>query len=578
VKFAEITLSDNMEIRVWYLLFSSISDSPKNHMAMTSEKPLAVNLNLLSPQRPVYLFLLIYRWASLLLAMWLFLFSPDVIVPGVSLSALLAISLGSTLILTILPPPFQLKLFEKPVFLAFDLVLAIALLAFSGASGSPFSLYALTPLLTSALFFQTRGAIATLGVFSLFYPLTLLVIRTRFASIMVDPGQLFNQLIQAWLIIFLFGSLSTLLQQLRRANQSLTSAHNDLTRRNMELVATYRHLEVTHELTLFLHAPDRQSVQQQLLKAVTKEFAFPRAIVGIVNETGRRLERWYIYPPMPDTVPHPPPLNVETDEGPLAQAVFDQQVKWVLTEESLVTSETLKYSFGVGNWLVLPMVWQEQTVGVLIANVEQVGELKPDDERWPILTSLVSQAAVALGTIDKTRRLAVEQERNRIARDIHDTVAQSLFGIVFTLDACVKMLPAQPDVVKSELEELRNVADKVRHQVRRSVLDLWPTELTREQFQLDLDKHLKHCCPLRLFNVDYTIDGDFDYLSPALRRGLYRVCQEALSNAAQHAQVDTARVYLFVAEDQINLSVRDKGKGLTPDRLWPGSVTGTSLA
>jgi signal transduction histidine kinase len=92
-------------------------------------------------------------------------------------------------------------------------------------------------------------------------------------------------------------------------------------------------------------------------------------------------------------------------------------------------------------------------------------------------------------------------------------------AIVFSLDACVKLLPEQPELVHNELVELRNVADKVRHQVRQSVLDLWPSELTREQFQLDLEKYVKHCCPSKLFTVDYTIDGDFDYLSPALRRG-----------------------------------------------------------
>ncbi len=523
-----------------------------------------VKLNIFSVHQPLYLFLLIYRWGSLLMAMWLFLFTTDVFVPGISLSLLLALSLGSTLAITILHIPFRLKLFENPLFLAIDMLLAIILLIFSGAYKSPYTFYALSPLLTGALFFHAWGALLTVTSFSIVYPVALLTARYFYPSIAIELGPLFTQLIQAWLVVLLFGSLSTVLNQLRQSNHSLTAAHSNLTRQNEELAATYHQLEVIHELTLFLHAHNRQSVQQQLLKAITKEFQFSRAVVGLVNTAWNRLDGWQIYPSTGEAAFRPPPLSLLPESGALARAAINQQVTWVSAEEALEPNNIFREWFGVQNWLILPMIWQEQTVGLLLMAVDRIGSVDINDERWPILTSLVSQAAVALGTIDRTRRLAVEQERNRIARDIHDTVAQSLFGIVFTLDACAKILPKQPDMVKTELVELRNVADKVRQQVRQSVMDLWPTELTREQFKLDLEKYVKHCCPSYVFHVEYNLDGDFDSLSPAMRRGLYRVCQEALANAAKHAQVDSARVYLFVDQNEVHLSIRDKGKGFNP--------------
>ena len=528
---------------------------------MTAKKPWAVNLNIFSVHQPLYLFLLIYRWASLLLAMWLFLFTTDVFVPGIPLSVLLAISLVSTLVITVVHIPFQLKLFENPVFLAIDILLAIVLLTFSGAYRSPFTFYALSPLLTGALFFHAWGAFLTVTAFSLTYPLILYLAKYSFPSMEANLGQLLTQLVQAWLVVFLFGSLSTVLNQLRNTNKSLTNAHLDLTRQNEELAATYHQLEVIHELTLFLHAPNRESVQQQLLKAVTKEFEFPRAVVGLVNPAWNRVENWQTYPSFGSASALPPPLFLSLSNGPIATAAVKQQVTWVSDQETLVSDKILKTWFGSNNWLILPMIWKEQSVGVLMMTVDEVGQVDIEDERWPILTSLVSQAAVALGNIDHARRFAVEQERNRIARDIHDTVAQSLFGIVFTLDACTKLLPKHADMVKEELIELRNVADKVRQQVRQSVMDLWPTELTKEQFKLDLEKYVKHCCPAHIFHVDYNIDGDFDTLSPALRRGLYRVCQEALSNAAKHSGTDSARVYVYIDQNEVNLSIRDKGTG-----------------
>lgn len=531
---------------------------------MFAKLPSLANLNFFSAERPLYLFLLIYRWASLLLAMLLFIFSVDVIVPGVSLSFLLLISLGSTVLITVLHVPFKLRLFEKPIFLSIDLLLVIVLLTFSGATRSPFTLYALSPLLMGALFYHGRGALFAVVAFSVLYPLTLFVARWAYPSIAIEPGQLLTQLGLAWLVTLLFGSLFIILSQLRQAHQSLTTAHQDLTRQNAELAATYHQLEVIHELTLFLHAPDSQSVQQQLLKAVTKEFDFERAVVAVVNPAMHRLESWQVHPPFGDPMALAPPLPLSHGAGPVAQSLLNQQVMRVSADETLVADEVLAGWLGSGYWFVLPMIWQEQSVGVLLLNMPRGGKVDIEDDRWPVLTSLVSQAAVALGTIDRTRRLAVEEERNRIARDIHDTVAQSLFGIVFTLDACIKLLPKQVELVRSELVELRSVADKVRQQVRRSVLDLWPTALTQQQFKLDMDKYVKQCCPSHLFHVDYTIEGDFDGLSPALRRSLYRVCQESLANAAKHAGVDIARVYLYVEPTEVFLSVRDKGKGFDP--------------
>jgi signal transduction histidine kinase len=102
-------------------------------------------------------------------------------------------------------------------------------------------------------------------------------------------------------------------------------------------------------------------------------------------------------------------------------------------------------------------------------------------ERESTLMTVANQAALALGTtilcIDRARRLAVETERNRIARDIHDTVVQSLFGVVYSLDACINMLPARAEEVRNELIELRSLATSAHDEVRRSIFDLWPSAL-----------------------------------------------------------------------------------------------------
>lgn len=135
---------------------------------------------------------------------------------------------------------------------------------------------------------------------------------------------------------------------------------------------------------------------------------------------------------------------------------------------------------------------------------------------------------------------------------------------MFTLDACAKLLPKQAALVKQELTELRDVADQVRHQVRQSILDIWPSDLTEAKFKADLSKYVADCAPDHVFTVDFTISGDFDGLPSLVRRSLYRVCQEALANAARHAGVDMARVYLYVEPAEVHLSIRDTGRGFDP--------------
>jgi signal transduction histidine kinase len=163
--------------------------------------------------------------------------------------------------------------------------------------------------------------------------------------------------------------------------------------------------------------------------------------------------------------------------------------------------------------------------------------------------------------IDRTRRLAIEQERNRIARDIHDTIAQSLFGMVFSLDACIAMLPEQVDSVIKELGELRALASRVREEVRQSIFDLWPGELDLERFKSDLNVNVSQCCHPQAFQINFTTSGDFDRLSPLIRRTLYRITQEALINAARHSGVRSAQVCLGIEAGQVHLCVRDQGRG-----------------
>jgi signal transduction histidine kinase len=273
---------------------------------------------------------------------------------------------------------------------------------------------------------------------------------------------------------------------------------------------------------------------------------------------------WHVYPsPNHLKTSTLAPLPLTPEQGLMAQTLLDGRARWWSNQEPLAADETLNAWLSQSEWLLVPLILPEQPVGLLLVTVKG-GPGSLSEDQLVVLTAVASQAAAALGTINRTRRLAMEQERNRIARDIHDTVAQSLFGMVFTLDACIRMLPQQGEAVQQELMELRQLADEVRHEIRRYILDTWPSELTWEQFKADLNKYVAHFAPAHTFHIDFTINGDYDRLPSVIRRSIYRVSQEALANAAHHAGVDSARLTLHVEPNEVYLSISDRGKGFEP--------------
>jgi signal transduction histidine kinase len=515
------------------------------------------------PPSRLYLALLTYRWLSLLPILWALLTRTGPAGSAILALFLFLLAIGSTLIVTFLKRSIIRTGLKLPFLVGADIFCAAILLLLSGNVDSPYFFYVLSSLLTAAFLLQLRNGLWALGAFTTFYTLTLLITE-QIQGVGLDVTPLLIQLAGFWLITALFATLLEL-KQLRQAHDTLLTSHAELVQQNSDLTSLHHQLSVIYELTLFLQgASDSQSVQQRLLKAVTEELGFSSAIAGLVNPSLHRLEQWQSKPAFANRNVAGVTLSLEPEQGLITQAVLEQQVHWVLPEQELTTDDVLQRWLSGKNWLILPMIWQEKVMGVLLVAVNQIGAVNLSDDRWAILAALVSQAALALGTLNRTRHLAVEKERNRIARDIHDTMAQSLFGIAFSLDACIKLLPDQVEIVRSELAEIRAIADQVRQEVRQSILDMWPSDLTEEKFKSDLCKYVTYSTPNQEFQVEFNVEGDFNGLPAVIRRTLYRVSQEALANAARHSEAETARLYLYVEQAEVYLSIRDKGRGFDP--------------
>lgn len=490
----------------------------------------------------VFAFLVVFRWASLLPALLTLSSSKFQIIPPLLVFLIAVFANG---VVSIFNRRLNKLVEQSPFLLSIDLFFSAGLLAVSGGSHSPYYLYALSPLLAGAFFFQLRGALAVSAIFT---PLYFLASHFTFPQDSSDIIVLATQFAGVWLLPFLFAYPSSLLKTVNKANEDLANAH--------------RQLEIIHDLTVLLQAaPDLISVQERVLGAVTTELGFSKAIVALVDPAREELGGWLVYP-REENFPHPKPLPLKSENGEVIKTLLNRE-NLISSDQPLIQDAQLNDWLGQNKWFVTPLYLREHPVGVLL--VDESGLTK---ERESTLMTVANQAALALGTtilcIDRARRLAVETERNRIARDIHDTVAQSLFGIVYSLDACITMLPQKADDVRSELIELRSLANSAHDEVRRSIFDLWPSALTIELFMADLTNYVGSCCRPHSFSIIFNHHGDFNSLSSGLRRTIYRMAQEALANSARHSGAQSARLCLTVTADEVFLDISDQGKGFNP--------------
>ena len=504
----------------------------------------------------VFPFLVAYRWAALFPALIALNYGNEQAI--VSAWIVFGVAILANAVISLFNRRLNQIVIDHPFVMGVDLLFSASLVAVNGGFHSPYYLYALSPLLAGAFFFQARGALLASIIFTPLY-----LLSNYFYPIQTsDNIILMTQLAGIWLFPILFAYPSTLLKDINRAREELSSARDELAQKHENLALAHRQLEIIHDLTVLLQAaPDLISVQERVLGALTTDLGFSRAVVAMVDPALEEIGGWLVYPPQ-ESFPQTKSLPLKSENGEIIRALLNRNI-FTSGDQILIQDSQLNDWLAQNKWFVLPLYLREHPVGVLL--VEESGL---NSERENTLMTVANQAALALGTtilcIDRARRLAVETERNRIARDIHDTVAQSLFGIIYSLDACITMLPGQAVYVKNELIELRSLASGAHDEVRRSIFDLWPSALNIELFMADLTNYVSSCCRPRSFSIIFSSHGDFNSLTAGMRRTVYRMAQEALANSARHSGAPSARLCLTVTEDEVYLVVSDEGKGFDP--------------
>src|SRR4051795_10841366 len=164
---------------------------------------------------------------------------------------------------------------------------------------------------------------------------------------------------------------------------------------------------------------------------------------------------------------------------------------------------------------------------------------------------------------------AQEEERARVARDLHDEVNQSLTALLLRLEAARVKAPVE---LAHELADTKALANQAMEELLMLARQLRPTALDDLGLKAALAGHVKELGRQGKIRTSFEAHGDFSALPPDVQLVVYRVAQEALSNAARHSGADTVRVRLLREDspsgdgDGVELTVGDDGSGFTFDQ------------
>lgn len=207
----------------------------------------------------------------------------------------------------------------------------------------------------------------------------------------------------------------------------------------------------------------------------------------------------------------------------------------------------------------VPILYQDRALGVLVAYYETAAAATQMEIDF--LVAIAGQAAETIRLFDEAQNRAALEERQRLARDLHDSVSQTLFSAGLIAEVLPRLWERNPEEGRRRLEELRQLTRGALAEMRMLLLELRPTALT-EVALADLLRHLAAATAGRArLPVDVTVTGKSQTLPPETQVAFYRIAQEALSNAARHSDARRATVLLQFEPEAVVMEIADGGRG-----------------
>lgn len=332
--------------------------------------------------------------------------------------------------------------------------------------------------------------------------------------------------------------------------------------------------EIGRRISILL---DANQVMEQVARLVQETFGYYHVGIGLIegDHVVYRFGAGALWEKMPFQF-KPARLKVG-QEGitgwvaahgqPVLASDVSQDARYVLMQGSNTRSE-----------LTVPIMIKDQIIGVLDAQSDRLNAFDKTD--LAVLQALAHQAGAAIENArfyERAQELAVMQERNRLARDLHDAVTQTLFSASLLADALPSSWESDPNEGRQLLKELRQLSRGALAEMRTLLLELRPAALVETKLG-DLLRQLGEAAVGReRLIIAVHIEGDCK-LPPETHIALYRIAQESLNNILKHSRATHVDVSLNCVLDStdhaqvIELAIRDDGRGFDLNNVPPNRL------
>ncbi len=221
---------------------------------------------------------------------------------------------------------------------------------------------------------------------------------------------------------------------------------------------------------------------------------------------------------------------------------------------------------------IVPLVSKGRTLGAIHFSYRQ-GEQPGEDERV-FLGAIADQAAVAVENarlFSEARGKAALEERQRLARELHDSVSQALYGIALGAKTARTLLDQEPDRATDPLDYVLSLADAGMAEMRALIFELRPESLKTEGLVAALEKQTAALKARHGIEVEATLCEEPE-ASLEAKEAVYRIAQEALHNTVKHARANKVEITMACQPGRIALELSDNGVGFDVRKDFPGHL------
>lgn len=223
---------------------------------------------------------------------------------------------------------------------------------------------------------------------------------------------------------------------------------------------------------------------------------------------------------------------------------------------------------GIKTILVVPLLFGETFLGNITLRSTQQSDYQPEEIELARVLAYQATLAIQLTRLaQQSRSWAVLEERNRLARELHDTLGQAFTGIVMQLEAAVRFFDTKPTQARSCITRAQSLAKAGIVTAQQALRTLHQEANTYSNLPQALQGSVAEMTDGISVSVEISVCGTPISLPAEISQNLLRIAQEALTNALKHAQAQRIEIILDYTPQQVKLQVQDDGQGFALDRM-----------